>query len=701
MEQLWPLYAEKMGAMGLDESAMAAFQYNLEVLVSGKSTMIPESAIGPVEGLPSLDDIKVEPDPSLLQRTLMLKLNGGLGTGMGLDKAKSLLPVTEGFTFLDLIVKQVLSMPETHGAQVAFMLMNSFSTTDDTKAALSAYPDLGDPASLEFLQNKAPKVDAADFTPVSWPKDPSHEWCPPGHGDLYPAMLGSGTLDQLIDAGFQYMFVSNSDNLGATMDVNLLTYFAQSGAPFMMEVADRTEADKKGGHLATDLASGGLLLRESAQCPEEDEKAFQDISKYTYFNTNNLWVDLYALKDMFVKFNGLLPLPVMKNSKTVDPRDGDSTKVVQLETAMGAAIQCFEGATAIKIPRSRFAPVKTTNDLIALRSDAYVLTPDYRIELAPERQGVPPNIKLDKMYKFVDMMDTLTPKGVPSLINCKSLDIEGPIEFAQGVVIAGSVKIVNKSKDKKVVAAGIYEDCTKDVTNDAAAPAAPVSRPAVTYAAPAAPVSRPAVTYSAPVTYAAPAPVSMRVASSQPAPISVQAATILPSPASNPRRIVQSQGSVQYWNQYPSSPVGGVTAPLRQVHPAATTTPVVTYNGGLAAFTAPAAAPAQVSGARVVYSQPATVSAATSAARPSIARQGSTQYWGGYNTTAATAPMLSARGPVVVSSAQPMAATTYAQPMATMQAPRIVQGASSMVTRPAVIQSQGSASFWNSMAKQP
>merc|ERR1719158_1550746 len=214
------------------------------------------------------------------------------------------------------------------------------------------------------------------------------------------------------------MFVSNSDNLGATMDLKLLTYFAQSKAPFMMEVATRTDADKKGGHLAKDATSGGLLLRESAQCPDEDEKEFQNVGKYKFFNTNNLWVDLEALKAIFEKHSGCIPLPVMKNAKTVDPRDKKSLKVLQLETAMGAAISCFKGATAIVIPRSRFAPVKTTNDLLALRSDAYVLTADFRTELAPKRRGVPPNIKLDAKYKFVDAMEKLTPNGVPSLIDC-------------------------------------------------------------------------------------------------------------------------------------------------------------------------------------------------------------------------------------------------------------------------------------------
>merc|ERR1719373_20744 len=117
------------------------------------------------------------------------------------------------------------------------------------------------------------------------------------------------------------------------MDLKLLTFFAQSKGPFMMEVAVRTDADKKGGHLAKDSKTGGLLLRESAQCPDEDEEAFQDVTKYTFFNTNNLWVDLVALKSIFDKHGGSIPLPVMKNAKTVDPRDKKSDAVLQLETA--------------------------------------------------------------------------------------------------------------------------------------------------------------------------------------------------------------------------------------------------------------------------------------------------------------------------------------------------------------------------------
>lgn len=435
-------FLEKMTAAGLSSAAILAFERGYDLLVAKETGMIPETSITPVEELPKYEDICTEPaDASLLAKAVMLKLNGGLGTGMGLEKAKSLLPVRGADTFLDLIVRQVLAVRQKTGAELKFLLMDSFSTSDDTLAYLAKYPELGDLKALELLQNKVPKIAVDTLTPIEWPQNPEAEWCPPGHGDLYPAILGSGLLQQLLDAGFRYLFVSNSDNLGATLDPAFLKWFAESGKPFVMEVTARTAADKKGGHLAIRGQDGRFLLRESAQCPDEDMETFQDITKHRFFNTNNLWLRLDFLAEALEKNGGLLPLPVIRNKKTVEPRDKKSPAVYQLETAMGAAIECFDGAGAVEVPRTRFAPVKTTADLLALRSDAYVITEDGRAILAPERQGIPPEIVLSDDYKMVDQLDAALADGVPSLINCRRLEVRGPVKFKASDKFEGDVSL--------------------------------------------------------------------------------------------------------------------------------------------------------------------------------------------------------------------------------------------------------------------
>src|SRR5215210_3273036 len=266
---------EKMEAEGIPEAAIATFPHYYEQLESGETGLLPEDTIEPVEDVTELADLPEEDGP--LDRAVVLKLNGGLGTSMGMTQAKSLIEAKDGMAFLDVVARQVEALRERAGAPV-------------------------------------PRV---------------------------------------------------------------LAWIAREGIPFVMEVTDRTEADRKGGHIAK-RPEGGYLLRETAQTPEEDLDALQDISRHRYVNTNHLWVDLEALKRLLEEREGVLGLPLIVNKKTVDPGDKSSPEVFQLETAMGAAVGVFDGARPLRVPRTRFSPVKSTEDLLALRSDAYVLTDDAR-----------------------------------------------------------------------------------------------------------------------------------------------------------------------------------------------------------------------------------------------------------------------------------------------------------------------------------
>jgi UDP-N-acetylglucosamine pyrophosphorylase len=452
-------FETKMRAAGMGDAPVAVFKRNYEALLRDETGLISEESIAPAGDLPKADKLPAVNGTDLLAQTVIVKLNGGLGTGMGLQGPKSLLAVREGVNFLDLMVRQTLSLREKSGTKVRLLLMNSFSTSEDTLAHLQRYAEQGlaDAGEVEMMQNMVPKIDAETLKPVAWPSDPEQEWCPPGHGDLYPAMVGSGWLDRLLNEGVKYAFVSNSDNLGAILDPALLAFFAESGAPFMMEVTRRTAADKKGGHLAMRKSDGRLLLREVAQCPDADLDEFQNIGKHQYFNTNSLWLNLEKLKAQLTADSGALPLPMIKNRKTVDPRDPKSPSVFQLEIAMGSAIECFEGALAVEVPRSRFAPVKTTADLLALRSDAYEVLDDGQVRLRAERHGVPPDISLSGDYKLVDSLDAL---GVPSLVACHSLKVNGLVSFDEGVVIEGDVVFENPQAERKTITAGVYNNGT-------------------------------------------------------------------------------------------------------------------------------------------------------------------------------------------------------------------------------------------------
>jgi UTP--glucose-1-phosphate uridylyltransferase len=431
---------DKMRQEGLPEIAIDTFAHYEELLREGDQGTMPEDELEPlteVQGLDALPDA----DRSHLERVVVLKLNGGLGTSMGMTEAKSLLEVKEGHTFLDVIARQVLHLRVRHGAPIPLLLMNSFATRDDTLAALERYPELAlDGLPLDFVQGKVPKLLADGFEPVSWEQDPSLEWAPPGHGDVFTSLATSGMLDTLLERDYEYVFLSNSDNLGAVLEPRILTWFAREELPFLSEVVDRMEADRKGGHLALRRDHDGLVLRETAQVPDEDQEAFEDTERHRFFNANNIWVNLRALKGALDERDGVLGLPMIVNKKTVDPNDSSSPEVVQLETAMGAAIGVFEGAAAVHVPRSRFAPVKTTSHLLVVRSDAYELADDWTVQLAPGRDRAP-IVELSSEFKLLRDFETRFPAGPPSLVEAERLDVDGDVRFGRDVRVRGRVRV--------------------------------------------------------------------------------------------------------------------------------------------------------------------------------------------------------------------------------------------------------------------
>ena len=149
----------------------------------------------------------------------------------------------------------------------------------------------------------------------------------------------------------------------------------------------------------------------------------------------------------------MLPLTPIFNRKTLDPRDKSTPAVVQLETAMGSALSVFPRAAAIRVPRTRFSPVKTTDDLLAVRSDAYELHHDGRVTLHASRSA-PPTVSLDtRHYRFLDDLERRFPGGPPSLRRCSSLEVTGDVTFGAGVVALGRVR-VRAVDERGEVAAG-------------------------------------------------------------------------------------------------------------------------------------------------------------------------------------------------------------------------------------------------------
>jgi UTP--glucose-1-phosphate uridylyltransferase len=452
------LFIAKMLKENIPSAAIDTFVHYYSKLKAGDTGLISENEIEPVS-LHEFDDlasITTESKPEivkLLAQVVCIKLNGGLGTTMGLQRPKSLIPVKNELSFLDITCRQLSVFNATYHVKIPLVLMNSFRTEMESISAISKYPNIRTDIPVSFIQNKFPKILASSLLPATYQEDPALEWNPPGHGDLYVAFQTSGILAQLISKGYKYAFISNSDNLGATLNPAILNYIAEKKIPFLMEVTDRTWMDRKGGHLARLKNGGHLILREAAQCPEKDIEAFRNISRYSYFNTNNLWLDLVALKQKLEYSNGFLNLPMIRNRKKLNPVVKDSPEIYQVESAMGTAISIFENASALRVPRNRFAPVKNCEDLLLLWSDAFILDDNCQIAVNPARKHANIDIQLDPdFFSFINQLYERFPKGAPSLLECKDLSIKGDFLFGKNIKLIGSVTLINPGPKQITIA---------------------------------------------------------------------------------------------------------------------------------------------------------------------------------------------------------------------------------------------------------
>jgi len=369
---------------------------------------------------------------SLASKLCVLKLNGGLGTTMGCTGPKSVIEVHSDMTFLDLTVKQIEDLNETYNTKVPLILMNSFNTHEDTVKVVNKYSQ-SKAQVYNFNQSKYPRIFKDSLLPVP-PENEKEGWYPPGHGDVFRSFANSGLLEQLIKDGKEYVFISNVDNLGATVDFNILSHLLKAGVEYAMEVTDKTRSDVKGGTLIE--YEGRAKLLEIAQCPPSKVDEFKSIKKFKIFNTNNLWVNLKAI-DRVLKEGAVKDLDIIFNPKKL----GDGSAVIQLETAAGAAIQFFRNAKGINVPRSRFLPVKSTSDLFVVQSNLYKMEKG-QLLMNPKRIfPTVPLVKLgDNFAKVSDYMNRF--KGIPDILELDQLTVSGDVTFGSGVVLKGTVIIV-------------------------------------------------------------------------------------------------------------------------------------------------------------------------------------------------------------------------------------------------------------------
>ena len=439
-----------LGPYKMTEAASEGFIRSYEKSQTGRAGVRWKSMKSPDDSkLVRYDSLKA-PERTHLEAALarlgVCKLNGGLGTTMGCHGTKSAIVVRGEKTFLDLTVDQVGELNKKYQADIPLLLMNSFRTHDDTERLVGKY--LGNPEILTFCQNQFPRLLEEGDGFLDLKKFGSDVWYPPGHGDLYSCLADQGYLDRLLADGREILFVSNVDNLGAGVDLRILHYMLREDIPFLMEVTPKTAADTKGGTLYQE--KGRIKLLEVANVPPEHVAEFCGQQKFKIFNTNNIWINLARLKELLEK--GPLDLDVIVNRKIVKGQP-----VLQLETAIGTAFNCFPEAVGLIVPRDRFFAVKRTCDLLYLWSDLFHLERG-SLKKNPERISSDlPRITLHEPFDDLQEFQKRIPVA-PSMVGLDSLEIGGAVRFNGAVTLKGTVRLIANKKSLRIPKGTVLEN---------------------------------------------------------------------------------------------------------------------------------------------------------------------------------------------------------------------------------------------------
>lgn len=411
----------------------------LKALISGEKMNWEKVKPISVKNLIDLDDIKKKEKQmskakikELLSKVVVLKLNGGLGTSMGLKIPKSMLEVQQKMNFLEIIIQQLILLNKEYGVSIPLVLMNSFNTDEMIKTYLKETEDKHKDIKIHcFNQKMNPKILESTLLPLASNYEDPTEFNPPGHGDIYDSFVKAGLHKKFLNDGKEYLFLSNVDNLGATIDFSILQYLLDNKKEFCLEVTKKTLNDVKGGTLI-ETEDGKVKLLELAQVPKENVAEFCSIDKFKVFNTNNMWINLNAISKRLEKIK---ESEIIFNKKICKGK-----KIIQLEQACGAAISSFENAMGLEVSRKRFLPVKKCCDLFLIQSELFTMKDDFSFVKMNEKplprvifNGDEFNNVLEYNRRFIC--------GLPKIKNLKKLTLTGDIRFGKDIELNGEIEL--------------------------------------------------------------------------------------------------------------------------------------------------------------------------------------------------------------------------------------------------------------------
>ncbi|CAI4064416.1 hypothetical protein SUVZ_08G0350 [Saccharomyces uvarum] len=408
-------------------------------LDSGKIRLLNTSEFTEFEDIRDSDAL----DHALLSKLATLKLNGKADSVIG--KESPLFEVKNGKCSLDIIVQQTQNLNTSFNCDVPLIFMTSLETEPQISNFLKESYTCSKVEWKTIVHSSFPAIDKDTLLPAVFQINVCEEdlWYPCGSGNLIDTLYFSGELDNLIVQGKEVLFVSDLDNLGAIVDLNILSYMITNEIDYLVEVVERTANDSNTGVLATyesklRLVDYKCLSRESAR-------------KCKTVNTNNIWINLRKLKNLIESDS--LNLPICSSETKMIIHNSPLMEILHLQTNLGDCIDFFSNSQIIKVPRNRFLPLATCEDLFLLNSNLYDLDTSGSLNLYPLRFELLPSIKLGDEFANYETFKIGIP-DIPNILELDHLTVMGNVFFGYKIILRGTVVIICDEDDVIIIPDG-------------------------------------------------------------------------------------------------------------------------------------------------------------------------------------------------------------------------------------------------------
>ncbi|XP_006359120.1 UTP--glucose-1-phosphate uridylyltransferase isoform X1 [Solanum tuberosum] len=398
------LYEQRRLNAALGASAIAKPEIREEVEQLDKIKTVGKDKIYvlPYERLEPASEDATE-TKQLLDKLVVLKFNGNLGSDMGFSGPKSALEVCNGLTCLDFVVNHIESINSKYGCNIPLLMMNTPSTHDGIMKVLEKHPNKN---IHTFTQSQRQQENIEDMSESrTLNKSSAQEKLYPSNLlEVFLSLNSSGKLEPLISQGKEYFLLLQSENLAEVVDPKILNHLIKNSIEHCVEVMPTTSGTE-----------------ETSLPPQEGRIQSKEHVK----SINTMWMSMSCVE-----------------------------RLLQRNDLGFTSSKFFDRAFAIDTPWSRYLPVERTSDLLILQSDLYTSVEGTLVRNAARANPKDPSIELGPEFGNVDDFRSLF-KSIPSIIELDSLKVTGDVWFGTGITLKGKVSIAARPGMKIVIPDGM------------------------------------------------------------------------------------------------------------------------------------------------------------------------------------------------------------------------------------------------------